>query len=137
LLDIAMPRDINPSVSENDLVILRNIDDLHQIVSRNFQRRNNDLPHVKKIIMKEMGDFLTWYYSLPLMPVFQKTYSKPDRATVDEILKIKSFLIENVSELHKMTIRTGGDVKDDLQNHIRLVEKLQKMKAAAFEGLDA
>jgi glutamyl-tRNA reductase len=137
LLDIAMPRDINPTVSENELVILRNIDDLHQIVSRNFHRRNNDLPYVKKIIMKEMGDFLTWYYSLPLMPVFQKTYSKPDRATVDEILKIKTFLIENVSELHKMTIRTGGDFKDDLQNHIQLVEKLQTMKAAAFGDLDA
>ncbi len=137
LLDIAVPRDINPLVSENANVILKNIDDLHQIVDRNFRRRNDDLPHVKKIIMKEMGDFLTWYYSLPLLPVFQKTYSKPDRATVDEILKIKTFLIENVSELHKMAMRSNGDIKDDLQNHIRLVQKLQAMKAAAFEVLDA
>ncbi len=137
LLDIAMPRDINPLVSENERVILRNIDDLHQIVDRNFRRRNDDLPHVKKIIMKEMGDFLTWYYSLPLLPVFQKTFSKPDRATIDEILKIKTFLIENVSELHKMAMRSNGDIKDDLQNHIQLVQKLQTMKAAAFEVLDA
>ena len=137
LLDIAVPRDINPLVSENERVILRNIDDLHQIVDRNFQRRTGDLPHVKKIIMKEMGDFLTWYYSLPLMPVFQKTYSKPDRATVDEILKIKQFLARNVSELHKLAIRSNGNIKDDLQNHIELVQKLQTMKAAAFEVLDA
>lgn len=73
---------------------------------------------------------------MPLMPDFEKTYSKPDRATVDEILKIKTFLFENVSELHKMTIRTGGDIKDDLQNHIQLVEKLQTMKRAAFEVFD-
>ncbi len=137
LLDIAIPRDINPLVSENVNVILKNIDDLHQIVDRNFRRRNDDLPRVKKIIMKEMGDFLTWYYSLPLLPVFQKTYSKPDRATVDEILKIKTFLIENVSELHKMAMRSNGDVNDDLQNHIQLVQKLHTMKAAAFEVLDA
>ncbi len=137
LLDIAMPRDINPSVSECENVILRNIDDLHQIVDRNFRRRTKDLPRVKKIIMKEMGDFLTWYYSLPLMPVFQKTYSKPDRATVNEILKIKTFLVENVSELHKMAIQSGGNVEDDLQNHIQLVQKLQTMKTAAFEVLDA
>ncbi|HXH70317.1 MAG TPA: glutamyl-tRNA reductase [Pyrinomonadaceae bacterium] len=137
LLDIAMPRDINPLVSKNVNVILKNIDDLRQIVDRNFRRRNDDLPRVKKIIMKEMGDFLTWYYSLPLLPVFQKTYAKPDRATVDEILKIKAFLIENVSELHKMTLRSNGNIKDDLQNHIRLVQKLQTMKAAAFEVLDA
>jgi glutamyl-tRNA reductase len=137
LLDIAMPRDINPSVSENANVILKNIDDLHQIVDRNFRRRNEDLPRVKKIIMKEMGDFLTWYYSLPLLPVFQKTYSKPDRATIDEILKIKTFLVENVSELHKSAMQSGGNIKDDLQNHVLLVQKLQTMKAAAFEVLDA
>lgn len=137
LLDIAVPRDINPSVAENQNVILKNIDDLHQIVDRNFRRRTQDLPHVKKIISKEMGDFLTWYYSLPLLPVFQKTYSKPDRATVNEILKIKTFLVENVSELHKLAMQSGGNLKDDLQNHTQLVQKLQTMKAVAFEVLDA
>lgn len=137
LLDIALPRDINPLVAENERVILRNIDDLHAIVDRNFERRTKDLPHVKRIIMKEMGDFLTWYYSLPLLPVFQKTYSKPDSATVDEILKIKAFLVENVSELHKLTMRSNGSLEDDLKNHIQLVRKLQTMKVAAFEVFDA
>lgn len=137
LLDIAVPRDINPLAAENENVVLRNIDDLHSIVEHNFERRTQDLPRVKKIIMKEMGDFLTWYYSLPLLPVFQKTHSKPDRAAVSEILKIKNFLIENVSELHKLAMRSQGDVIDDLQNHIALVEKLQMMKAEAFEDLNA
>jgi glutamyl-tRNA reductase len=137
LIDIAIPRDIAPEVGENESVILKNIDDLHAIVDRNYERRTKDLPHVKRIIMKEMGDFLTWYYSLPLLPVFQKTYTKPDRATVGEILKIKEFLIKNVSELHKLAMQSRGNVSDDLQNHIALVEKLQTMKREAFEGLDA
>ena len=136
-IDIAIPRDIEPSVAENEAVILKNIDDLHAIVDRNYERRMQDLPHVKKLIMKEMGDFLMWYYSLPLMPAFQKTYTKPDRETVSEILKIKEFLIKNVSHLHKLAMQNNGNAKDDLQNHIELVEKLQSMKNAAFEGLDA
>ena len=137
LIDIAIPRDIAPEVGDNEAVILRNIDDLHAIVDRNYERRTKDLPHVKRIIMKEMGDFLTWYYSLPLLPVFQKTYTKPDRATVSEILKIKEFLIKNVSELHKLAMQSRGNISDDLQNHIALVEKLQTMKNEAFEGLNA
>ena len=137
LIDIAIPRDIAPEVGENEAVILKNIDDLHAIVDRNYERRTKDLPHVKRIIMKEMGDFLTWYYSLPLLPVFQKTYTKPDRATVSEILKIKEFLIKNVSELHKLAMQSRGNISDDLQNHIALVEKLQTMKNEAFEGLNA
>ncbi len=132
LIDIAIPRDVAAEVGANENVILKNIDDLHSIVDRNYERRTKDLPHVKRLIMKEMGEFLMWYYSLPLMPVFQKSYTKPDRATVSEILKIKDFLIKNVSELHKLAMQSRGDMSSDLQNHIALVEKLQMMKAAAF-----
>jgi len=137
LIDIAMPRDIEPLVSENEHVVLKNIDDLHSIVDRNFERRMKDLPHVKKLIGKEMSDFLMWYYSLPLMPAFQKTHTKPDREVVSEILKIKEFLIKNVSHLHKLAMQNGGDAKDDLRNHLHLVEKLQAMKTSAFEVQDA
>ena len=137
LIDIAIPRDVAPEVGDCVNVVLKNIDDLRAVVERNFERRTKDLPHVKKIIAKEMGEFLTWYYSLPLLPVFQKTYAKPDRATVNEILKIKDFLIKNVSELHKLAMQSRGNAADDLRNHIQLVEKLQLMKTAAFEVFDA
>lgn len=134
LIDIAVPRDIEPETAENNFVVLKNIDDLNAIVDRNFERRMKDLPSVKKIVMREMGDFLTWYYSIPLMPVFEKTRNKPDRETVNEILKIKDFLIRNVSELHKLAMQSRGNVTDDLQNHIALVQKLQAMKSEAFGG---
>jgi glutamyl-tRNA reductase len=137
LIDIAIPRDIAPETAEIEAVVLKNIDDLHAIIDRSFERRMKDLPGVKKIIMKEMGDFLTWYYSLPLLPAYQKTRVKPDRKIVDEILKIKQFLIKNVSELHKLAMQSKGDAKDDLQKHIQLTQKLQSMKNAAFEGTDA
>ena len=137
LIDIAIPRDIDIEAAENPQVILKNIDDLHTIVDQNYERRMKDLPHVKKIIMKEMAEFLTWYYSIPLLPVFQKTYTKPDRATVDEILKIKGFLVKNVSELHKLAMRSKGNIEDDLQNHFALVNKLQVMKNEAFGVSDA
>lgn len=137
LIDIAIPRDIDAKVAEIETVVLKNIDDLHAIVDRNFERRNQDLPHVKRIIMKEMGEFLTWYYSLPLLPVFQKTYAKPARETVNEILKIKEFLMKNVSELHKLAMQSKGNTSDDLKNHVELVQKLQMMKRAAFEAFDA
>ena len=135
LVDIAVPRDIAPDAAEIDAVVLKNIDDLNAIVDRNYDRRMRDLPKVKSIIMQEMGDFLTWYYALPLMPVFAKTRTKPDRAQVDEILRIKRFIVDNVAELHRLAMRSGGDAKDDLQNHVRLVRKLQVMKAEAFEVL--
>ena len=137
LIDIAIPRDIEASAGENANVVLKNIDDLHAIVDRNFEKRMRDLPHVKKLISKEMSDFLMWYYALPIMPVIQKTRTKPDKSVVAEMLKIKQFLARNVSELHKLAMRGDGNLKDDLKNHVELVQKLQTMKTAAFEVSDA
>ncbi len=137
LIDIAVPRDIDPAAAENSNVILKNIDDLHAILDHNHERRVKDLPVVKKLIMKEMSDFLMWYYAIPLMPVLKKTNARPDHATAAEFLSIKKFLSKNVSEFHKLAMQNKGNVKDDLKNHAQLVRKLQLMKAEAIKVADA
>jgi glutamyl-tRNA reductase len=134
LIDIAVPRDIDPAVAENPKVILKNIDDLHSIIDSNYERRMKDLPQVKKLVMNEMADFLMWYYSLPLMPAKEKTGSKMSAAASREFLEIKKFVSENVSEFHKLAMQQTGDIKTDLANHARLIDKLQVMKNQAFEG---
>ena len=96
-----------------------------------------DLPQVKKLVMNEMVDFLTWYYSLPLMPASEKTGAKTSVAASREFLEVKKFLEQNVSEFHKLAMQNTGDVKTDLANHARLIDKLQLLKSQAFEGFAA
>ena len=132
LIDIAVPRDIDPAVAELPNVTLRNIDDLHMIVNENHERRLKDLPKVKKLIAHEMVDFLTWYYTLPLLPACEKTGEKPPADQKSEILRIKQFLNENVSEIHKLYAGSKGDFQEDLNSHFALVNRLQTMKAQAF-----
>ena len=133
MLDIAVPRDIEASVAENPNVVLRNIDDLNSIIDESHVRRMKDLPKAKKLVMTEMVDFLTWYYSLPLMPTYEKTGSKPVAAQSEEIIGIKNFLARNVSEIHKLAANLRSDFRADLESHFSLVRKLQLMKAAEAE----
>jgi hypothetical protein len=79
-----------------------------------------------------MVDFLTWYYTLPLLPACEKTGEKPSADQKSEILRIKQFLNENVSEIHKLYAGSKGDFKEDLNSHFALVNRLQTMKAQAF-----
>jgi glutamyl-tRNA reductase len=137
LIDIAVPRDVDPSVGNIANVVLKNIDDLHSIVDANYGRRMADLPRVKKLVVGEMADFLMWYYSLPLMPAAEKTGSKTSTAASREFLEIKRFLGQNVCEFHKLAMQSTGDARADLDNHVRLVDKLQALKKASFEGLTA
>lgn len=130
LIDIAVPRDIAPETAEYDVVELKNIDDLNAIVDKNHQRRIADLPLAQQMVMKEMSDFLIWYYSLPLLPAMMHSGAKPDAATQREIVRVKEFLLGNLPHLHKLAMQKGAD----LGGHIEVVNKLVAMKEAAFSA---
>lgn len=130
LIDIAVPRDIAPETAEYNMVELKNIDDLNAIVDKNHQRRMADLPLVQQMVMKEMSDFLIWYYSLPLLPSTMNAGAKPDAATQREIVRVKEFLLGNLPHLHKLAMQKGTD----LGGHIEVVNKLVAMKEAAFSA---
>lgn len=132
VVDIAVPRDVDESVADCENVILKNIDDLNSIVDGTREMRLRDLPKVRKMIMHEMVDFLTWYYTLPLMPAYEKTGVKPSKMQTREVLRIKEFLNQNVSEIHRLYARTNGNFNEDLASHFDLVRRLQSMKERSF-----
>jgi len=132
VIDIAVPRDVDESVANCKNVVLKNIDDLNSIVDGTREKRLKDLPKVRKMIMNEMVDFLTWYYTLPLMPAYEKTGIKPGKEQTREVLRIKEFLNQNVSEIHRLYARTNGNFNEDLASHFDLVKRLQSMKQRSF-----
>jgi glutamyl-tRNA reductase len=132
LTDIAMPRDIAPEVDENRFVTLKNIDDLNKVIDQNHAKRLSELPQVKKLVYQEMGDFLVWYYSLPLLPDACQSRGKPDFQTVEEIKHIKQFLRDNAAQFHKMARRK--DARSELNEHLSLVNHLLSMKEISFRG---
>lgn len=129
LIDIAVPRDIAPETAEIPAVDLKNIDDLNAIVDKNHQRRMADLPLAQKILMNEMSDFLIWYYSQPLLPAKMQGGAKPDAETQKEIVRVKEFLLGNLSHLHKLAMQKGTD----FAGHTEVVSQLTAMKQA-FEA---
>lgn len=135
LIDIAVPRNVDDSVAEDPNVTLSNVDDLRSILDSHHERRLKDLPKVKKMIVEEMVDFLTWYYLLPLLPEYERTGTKPTRERTQEILRLKEFLNQNLSEIHRLTARAGNDFYDDLDSHFSLIRKLQARKVEAFGGV--
>jgi len=129
LIDIAVPRDIAPDAVQAENVELKNIDDLTAIIDRNHQRRMADLPLVNQMLMREMSDFLIWYYSLPLLPATMHAGSKPDPETQREIVSVKEFLLGNLPYLHKLAMSHGTD----FGGHFEVVRHLAEMKEEFFK----
>ncbi|HON92443.1 MAG TPA: glutamyl-tRNA reductase [Sedimentisphaerales bacterium] len=72
IIDIAVPRDIDPEVGRIDCVRLYNIDDLDGQIAANRQRRNSEIPKAKAIVEEFVATFSQWYESLDLVPVISR-----------------------------------------------------------------
>ncbi len=60
LIDIAMPRDVDPLVNNIENVYLYNIDDLQQIVNDNQARRSKEAQAAALIVTRETHEFTRW-----------------------------------------------------------------------------
>lgn len=69
LIDIAVPRDIAPSVTEIPGVHLYDIDDLQAQAQAGLRGRQREVRRVEAIVEQEVADFLQWWRSLDVVPV--------------------------------------------------------------------
>ncbi len=67
IIDIAVPRDVDPDVTEIPHVHLHDIDDLQSQAQDNVRERASEIPHVEVIVQEEMADFLEWLASLDVV----------------------------------------------------------------------
>ncbi|MCK9539377.1 glutamyl-tRNA reductase [Dokdonella sp.] len=64
LVDLAVPRDIDPAVSALDDVYLYSIDDLHQVIDDNLRSRQEAAREAEAMIELSVGHFMGWWRML-------------------------------------------------------------------------
>lgn len=84
IIDIALPRDVEPSVGDEPNVFLYNIDDLRQIVGDNLDRRRAELPRAEPIIAEGVEEYWSWYAGLAVVPTIRDLRSRSERLRQEE-----------------------------------------------------
>ena len=111
VIDIGVPRNIDPAAGAVGNVFLHDVDSLHRIIDRNAERRRAELPHVREIIFEELVEFDHWHASLELTPTIQQL-----REHFEQIRQ---------SELDKFSHHFAADRQDDVAMLTkRIVNKL-------------
>src|SRR3990167_3185427 len=64
LLDIAVPRDVDPEVNEVDNVYLYDIDDLQGIVKENLNYRQSQVSLCHSLIQQRSERFMSWFHEI-------------------------------------------------------------------------
>ncbi|HKP75605.1 MAG TPA: glutamyl-tRNA reductase, partial [Longimicrobiaceae bacterium] len=85
IIDIAIPRDVDPAVADQRNVFLYNVDDLQGIVDASLDRRRAELPAAERIVDGGVEEFWAWYASLAVVPTIRALRDHGERVRQDEL----------------------------------------------------
>lgn len=71
IIDIGVPRNVDPLANKVDNVFVYDLDSLNSIVDMNLEQRKAEIPKVNAIIAKEVESFIHWHNSLQVNPTIQ------------------------------------------------------------------
>ncbi len=78
IIDIAVPRNVEPAVQRIDNVYLYNIDDLTEVADKNRRRREGEIRKVEEIIAVEVAKFVSWQQDFEVRPVISALMRKAE-----------------------------------------------------------
>src|SRR5260221_1315534 len=85
MVDLAVPRDIEPEVAELDDVFLYTIDDLGTIVSENLDARRSAVQQAEAIIDTQVGQFMHWMKVRETVPLIRQLLEHAEETRRQEL----------------------------------------------------
>ncbi|CAH1204150.1 Glutamyl-tRNA reductase [Paenibacillus plantiphilus] len=76
MIDIAVPRDLDPGIASVENVFLYDIDDLEGIVESNLEQRRQEAAKIETFITDELESFRQWYKTLGVVPLIRALQDK-------------------------------------------------------------
>ncbi len=106
LIDIAVPRDIDPDVSRLDDVFLKNIDDLQAVVDADSQERAADADRAEAITEEHAVRFATWHRGREAAPVIADIRTKLESIRQNDLAQLRAKL-PHLSDRDWLAIETA------------------------------
>jgi glutamyl-tRNA reductase len=92
IVDIAVPRDVDPTVADLDGVTLLNIDDLRRFAQVGIERRSHELAAVEAIIDEELARFRSAASARSAAPVVASLRGWADDVRIAELVRFEAKL---------------------------------------------
>jgi glutamyl-tRNA reductase len=92
LVDLAVPRDLDPEIADLDGCYLYDIDDLEQIVAETLSGRRREADRAEGIVAAEAEKFHEWHASLDVLPAITSLRARAEEIREAELQKAESLL---------------------------------------------
>ncbi len=104
VIDITVPRNVDPRAREIYNLFLYDIDDLQKVISRNLAERQREIPKAAAIVEEETAEFSKWYESIPAIELIQLLMEHFESIRQSEVKRYrKYFAREDWEQLDKFS----------------------------------
>ena len=108
VVDLAVPRDVEPEASDLDDVFLYSIDDLSNIVRGNLQIRKEAVAQAEEMIATQAGNFLRWLEGRTVVPTITALHGHHDQLRVAELERVRKLLAGGTSPEQALELLARG-----------------------------
>ncbi|WP_040261339.1 MULTISPECIES: glutamyl-tRNA reductase [Pseudomonas] len=132
MVDIAVPRDIEPEVGELDDVYLYTVDDLHDVVAENLKSRQGAAQAAEEMVAEGVNDFMARLRELAAVDVLRAYRQQGERLRDEELQKAQRLLANGANAEDVLAQLARG-----LTNKLLHAPSVQLKKLSAEGRLDA
>jgi glutamyl-tRNA reductase len=132
LIDLAVPRDVDPTVGELDDCYLYDIDDLEGVVAETLAGRRLEARRAEAIVVAEADAFREWQASLDVVPAIASLRARADEIRRAELKRAESRLGQLTEGQRQAVEALAARIVDKL---LHLPTVRMKQAAAAAEGV--
>lgn len=120
MVDLSVPRNIDPEIGELDFVDLANMDFLTDVTDEAYRKREENIPLVKKIIDDELTDYKNWLSKQKIVPTIKALTNKFDSIREDEYEFFKNKISDTDKEkVENLTRRIVNKIAAYSIEHLR------------------
>ncbi|MBF0557426.1 MAG: glutamyl-tRNA reductase [Nitrospirae bacterium] len=139
IIDISVPRNIDPEINKIENVYLYDVDDLQEVIDFNIQERQKEAEVAQQIIDEEVDKFIKWMSSLDSVPTIVALRRKAEEIKNEEFekfrgkysdlgeerLKAVEYLASSI--VNKLIHPPTSALKEDAEDRDELIAMIKKL----------
>ncbi len=137
LIDIAVPRDIDPKVNDLDNAYLYDVDDLQGVVQANLKERKKEAGKAEAIVEQEIGQFYQWLGNLEVKPTVIALRRKLEEIRTQELEKTFGNLKDLSSKQRKSIEAMAGAIINKILHQPTAILKNTQNESSGEDYVDA